>query len=80
MLRLALPLLLLASPALAADEAPHSGVAGSRSMPEFSDLLLFACAAGGVWFVRSRLRARFRSTSKRDPIRADLDKADLNKD
>ena len=64
MLRLALPLLLLASPALAADEPPHTGRAGSRSMPEFSDLMLAACAAGGVWFVRSRMRARFRKLPK----------------
>ncbi|AJP70633.1 hypothetical protein [Sphingomonas hengshuiensis] len=64
MLRLALPLLLLAAPALAAEEPPHTGVAGSRSMPELSDLALFACAAGGVWFVRRRLRARFRAKPK----------------
>jgi hypothetical protein len=29
-------------------------------MPELSDILLAACAAGGLWFVRSRMRARFR--------------------
>lgn len=57
---LLLPLLLAAAPALAADEPAHSGVAGSRSMPELSDLALAACAAGGIWFVRSRLRARYR--------------------
>ena len=57
MLRIAIPLLLIAAPALG---TPHSGVAGSRSMPELSDLALFACAAAGLWFVRSRLRARFR--------------------
>jgi len=61
MLRIAL-VLLIATPALAA--APHSGVAGSRSMPELSDLALFACAAFAVWFVRRRLRARFRRDSK----------------
>jgi hypothetical protein len=33
-------------------------------MPELSDLALFAVAAGGVWFVRSRMRARFRKTSE----------------
>ncbi|UZK67638.1 hypothetical protein [Sphingomonas sp. M1-B02] len=59
MLRLAL-LLFLATPALA-NPAPHSGVAGSRSMPELSDLALFACAAAGIWFVRRKLRARFRA-------------------
>jgi hypothetical protein len=57
MLRIAIALL-IAAPALAA--TPHSGVAGTRSMPELSDLALFACAAFGVWFVRNRLRARFR--------------------
>ncbi len=61
MLRLALPLLLLAAPALAADEPPHTGRAGTRSMPELSDLALAACAVAGVWFVRRRLRARFRN-------------------
>jgi hypothetical protein len=65
MLRFALPLLLLAAPALA-DEPPHTGVAGSRSMPEISDVMLFACAAAGVWFVRSRMRARFRKAPKAD--------------
>lgn len=59
-----LPLLLvLATPALA-DEPPHTGVAGSRSMPELSDILLAACAAGGIWFVRSRMRAKFRKAPK----------------
>ena len=56
MLRIALALL-TATPALAA----HSGVAGSRSMPELSDLALFACAASALWFVRRQLRARFRA-------------------
>jgi hypothetical protein len=59
MLRYALPLL-LAAPAFAA--APHSGVVAPRTMPELSDIALFACAVLGVWFVRSRLRARFRRT------------------
>lgn len=63
MLRIALALL-IAAPALAA--APHSGVTGSRSMPELSDLALFACAAFGIWFVRSRLRARFRRDAPKD--------------
>lgn len=60
MLRAAL-LLLIATPAFA-DEPAHTGRAGSRSMPEASDLLLFAVAAGGVWFVRARMRARFRKS------------------
>ncbi len=64
MLRHVLPLLLIAAPALAADEPPHTGVAGSRSMPELSDLALFACAVAGVWFVRRSLRARFRRAQK----------------
>ena len=64
MIRLVLPLLLIASPALAADEPPHTGIAGSRSMPEISDFLLFAVAAGGVWFVRRAMRARFRKAPK----------------
>ena len=62
MLRLIVLLLLIAVPAFA--EPPHTGVAGTRSMPELSDLMLFACAAAGVWFGRSRLRARFRKTPK----------------
>lgn len=64
MLRAALPLLLLALPALAAGEPPHNGVASTRSMPELSDLALFACAVAAVWFVRRRLRARFRRAPK----------------
>ena len=63
MLRIAFALL-IATPALAA--APHSGVAGTRSMPELSDLALFACAAFAVWFVRNRLRARFRGKAPKD--------------
>ncbi|WP_025560148.1 hypothetical protein [Sphingomonas sp. UNC305MFCol5.2] len=63
MLRIAF-VLLIATPAFAA--APHSGVAGSRSMPELSDLALFACAAFAVWFVRNRLRARFRGKAPKD--------------
>jgi hypothetical protein len=58
-MRFALPLLLLAAPAMAADEPPHTGRAGSRTMPEASDLMLAASAAGALWFVRRRLRARF---------------------
>jgi len=63
MLRIALAIL-IATPALAA--TPHSGVAGARSMPELSDLALFACAAFAIWFVRSRLRARFRRNATKD--------------
>jgi hypothetical protein len=55
-------LLLITTPAFAADEPAHTGHAGSRSMPETSDFLLFAVAAGGVWFVRRAMRARFRKT------------------
>lgn len=62
-----LPLLLLAAmPALAAEEPPHTGRAGSRSMPELSDLALAACAAGSIWFVRRQLRARFRKAAPKD--------------
>ncbi len=57
-------LLLVAAPAYAADEPAHTGVAGSRSMPELSDFALFAVAAGGVWFVRRAMRARFRKASE----------------
>lgn len=59
MLRIAF-LLLIATPTLAAP-TPHSGVAGSRSMPELSDIALFVCAVAGMWFVRRKLRARFRA-------------------
>jgi hypothetical protein len=61
MFRFAL-LLLIAAPALA-DEPAHTGVAGSRSMPELSDFALFAVAVAGVWFVRRAMRARFRRQS-----------------
>ena len=63
MLRIALALL-IAAPTLAA--APHSGVAGSRSMPELSDLALFACAALVMWLVGRGLRARFRRDAPKD--------------
>jgi hypothetical protein len=66
MIRAVLPLLLIAAPALAADEPPHTGVAGSRSMPEISDFLLFAVACGGVWFVRRAMRQRFRKAATED--------------
>ena len=55
-------LLLVAAPAYA--EQAHTGVAGSRTMPELSDIALFAVAAFGVWFVRRSLRARFRAGAK----------------
>jgi hypothetical protein len=59
-MRIALPLLLLiANPALA-DVAPHSGLVRTRSMPELSDIALFAVAVLGVWIVRRAMRARFR--------------------
>lgn len=38
-----------------------------RRMPELSDIALFLCAVGAVWFVRSRLRARFRNRSDDAP-------------
>ncbi len=60
MLRIA-PLLLLSTPAFA---GAHSGVAGSRSMPELSDIALFVVAALGIWFVRRAMRARFRRAPK----------------
>jgi len=50
-----------AAPVLAA--TPHSGVAGSRSMPELSDIALFVVAAFVIWFARRALRARFRRGS-----------------
>ncbi|MEI9928392.1 MAG: hypothetical protein WDN44_12735 [Sphingomonas sp.] len=59
MLRFAL-LLTIAAPALA-DEPAHSGVAGTRSMPELSDVALFAVAAAGLYAARRALRARFRA-------------------
>lgn len=60
MFRAATLLILTATPALA--QAAHTGVAGSRSMPELSDFALFAVAVAGVWFVRRALRARFRKS------------------
>lgn len=57
--RIAAALLLIAAPVVA-QPAPHSGVAGSRSMPELSDLALAGCAAAGIWLARAKLRARFR--------------------
>ena len=57
MMRLALPLWLLATPAFGAP--PHSGVIHARSMPELSDIALFVMAVAGVWLVRRALRRRF---------------------
>ena len=57
-------LLLIATPALA--EEAHTGVAGSRSMPELSDIMLFVIAAASVWFVRRAMRARFRKAAPKD--------------
>ena len=54
----AFPLLLLAIPALAS-VPPHSGVIHTRSMPELSDIALFAMAVAGVWLARRALRKRF---------------------
>lgn len=64
-MRYALPLLLLASPAFAAP--PHSGIVQTRSMPELSDLALFAMAVGGVWLVRHLLRKRFAKQAGTQP-------------
>ncbi len=50
--------LLLATPAFAS-VPPHSGVIHTRSMPELSDIALFAMAVAGVWLVRRALRKRF---------------------
>lgn len=57
-MRLAPPLLLFATPALAG-VPPHSGVIHARSMPELSDIALFVMAVAGVWLVRRALRKRF---------------------
>jgi hypothetical protein len=51
-MRFAFPLLLLASPAFAAD-------AHQRTSPELSDIALFVMAVAGVWLVRRGLRKRF---------------------
>ena len=54
-MRLALPLLLIATPAFAdAAGTPHQ-----RTSPEWSDIALFVMAVVGVWFVRRALRKRF---------------------
>ncbi|MBN8807930.1 MAG: hypothetical protein J0I47_06805 [Sphingomonas sp.] len=60
-MRLALPFLLLTAPAFA-QAPPHSGVIHTRSMPELSDIALFAMAVAGVWLARRALRKRFDRT------------------
>jgi hypothetical protein len=60
-MRFVLPLLLLATPALAG-VPPHSGVIQTRSMPELSDIALFAMAVAGVWLARRALRKRFKQS------------------
>lgn len=64
-MRFALPLLLLATPALAS-VPPHSGQVQTRSMPELSDLALAAMAVAGVWFARRALRKRFAKQGEAD--------------
>ncbi len=59
---LALPLLLIAAPALADDPPPHSGIIKERRAPELSDIALFVMAVGGVWMARRALRKRFAKT------------------
>jgi hypothetical protein len=49
---------LVSAPALAQDG--HSGVAGTRTGPELSDIALFVLAAAAVWLVRRSLRRRHR--------------------
>jgi len=56
-MRALLPLLLLATPALAA--APHSGVVKQRTAPELSDVALFVMAAAGVFLARRAMLRRF---------------------
>ncbi|MBN8813942.1 MAG: hypothetical protein J0J06_00685 [Sphingomonas sp.] len=58
-MRFVLSLLLFATPAFA-QVPPHSGIIHTRSMPELSDIALFAMAVGGVWLVRRALRKRFK--------------------
>ena len=69
---LALPLLLLATQVLAS-VPPHSGVIHTRSMPELSDIALFAMAAAGVWFARRALRKRFAKQAGTMPEAASKD-------
>jgi hypothetical protein len=68
----ALSLLLLATPAIAS-VPPHSGVIHTRSMPELSDIALFAMAAAGVWLARRALRKRFAKQPGTTPETASKD-------
>ena len=43
----------------------HTGVARVRTGPEASDVALFLLAVLAVWFVRRRLRTRFRDRPRR---------------
>ncbi len=61
---------LLATPAFAS-VPPHSGVIHTRSMPELSDIALFAMAVAGVWLVRRALRKRFAKTA--EPTKANAE-------
>ncbi|WP_375380392.1 hypothetical protein [uncultured Sphingomonas sp.] len=47
-------------PFLLAVASGHTGVARVRTGPEASDAALFLLAVLAVWFVRRRLRTRFR--------------------
>ncbi|HVI99178.1 MAG TPA: hypothetical protein VM657_08940 [Sphingomonas sp.] len=58
-MRVLLPLLLFAAPALAADPPPHSGVVKERTAPELSDIALFVMAAAGLLLARRAMRRRF---------------------
>lgn len=58
-MRFALALFALVATPAFASAPPHSGIIQTRSMPELSDLALFAMAVGGVWLVRHLLRKRF---------------------
>jgi hypothetical protein len=58
-----LPILFIATPALAVTPA-HTGVPKIRTGPEVSDIALFVMAAGGVWLVRRAMRARFAKRHK----------------
>jgi hypothetical protein len=68
----ALPFLLIATAALAS-VPPHSGVIHTRSMPELSDIALFAMAVGGVWLARRALRKRFAKQAGTTPETASKD-------
>jgi hypothetical protein len=69
---LALPLLLLATPALADDPPPHSGIIRERRAPELSDIALFGMAVAGVWLARRALRKRFaKQADAPEPISED---------